>query len=68
MTFFKPSNEIDVKIIQEEFVNLKNYVFDDLKRLVFQNSHDFLMIDKNNETYYKNLQKINFNSNHIVNG
>jgi hypothetical protein len=67
VTFFKPSNEIDVKIIQEEFVNLKKDVFDNLKRLVFQNSHDFLMVDKNNEVYYKNLQKIKF-SNDIVNG
>lgn len=66
VTFFKPSNEIDVKIIQEEFVNLKKDVFDNLKRLVFQNAHDFLMVDKNNEVYYKNLQKINF-SNDILN-
>jgi DNA polymerase III delta prime subunit len=66
ITFFKPSNEIDIKIIQEEFINLKKDVFDDLKRVVFQSQHDFLMIDKNNEVYYKNLQKINF-SHHILN-
>jgi hypothetical protein len=65
ITFFKPSNEIDIKIIQEEFINLKKDVFDDLKRVVFQSQHDFLMIDKNNEVYYKNLQKINFS--HILN-
>ena len=60
VTFFKPSNEIDIKILQEEFINLKKDVFDDLKRVVFESPHDFLMIDKNNEIYYKNLQKINF--------
>ena len=66
VTFFKPSNELDLKIIQEEFVNLKKDVFDNLKRLVFQNAHDFLMVDKNNETFYKNMQKIIF-SNDIEN-
>ena len=60
VTFFKPSNELDIKILQEEFINLKKDVFDDLKRVVFESPHDFLMIDKNNEIYYKNLQKINF--------
>jgi hypothetical protein len=62
ITFFKPANELDVKIIQEEFVNMKKDLFDDLKRLVFQNAHDFLMIDKNNEVYYKNMQKIIFSN------
>ena len=66
VAFFKPSNELDLKIIQEEFVNLKKDVFDNLKRLVFQNAHDFLMVDKNNETFYKNMQKIIF-SNDIEN-
>jgi hypothetical protein len=59
ITFFKPSNNLDLKIIQEEFVNLENDKFNDLTRYVFINNHDFLFINKNNETYFKNLQKIN---------
>ena len=59
ITFFKPYNNLDLKIIQEEFVNLENDKFNDLTRYVFINNHDFLFINKNNETYFKNLQKIN---------
>jgi len=58
VSFFKPSNNLDLKIIQEEFINLENDKFQELTRFVFVDSHDFLFIDKNNETYYKNLQKI----------
>lgn len=61
ITFFKPSNELDAKIIEEEYVNLKKDVFKDLTRFVWTNAHDFLMINKQNETFYKNLQKININ-------
>ena len=61
VTFFKPSNELDAKIIEEEYVNLKKDVFKDMTRFVWTNAHDFLMINKQNETFYKNLQKININ-------
>ena len=61
ITFFKPSNELDAKIIEEEYVNLQKGVFKDLTRFVWTNAHDFLMINKQNETFYKNLQKININ-------
>jgi GTPase SAR1 family protein len=61
ITFFKPSNELDAKIIEEEYVNMKKDVFKDMTRFVWTNAHDFLMIDKQNETFYKNLQKININ-------
>jgi len=57
VVFFKPSNELDTKIIQEEFLNLKKDDFANLTRFVFEGQHDFLYIDKNNEFYYKNLQK-----------
>ena len=58
LSFFKPSNNLDSKIVQEEYINLENDKFQELTRFVFVDSHDFLFIDKNNETYYKNLQKI----------
>jgi GTPase SAR1 family protein len=58
VSFFKPANNLDTKIIQEEFANLENDKFNELTRFVFNDSHDFLFIDKDNETYYKNLQKI----------
>lgn len=57
-TFFKPSNNLDLQIIQEEFINIDKKDFQKLTQFIFVNNHDFLMIDKNNETYYKNLQKI----------
>jgi len=57
-TFFKPSNNLDLEIIQDEFINMDKKDFKKLTQFIFVDSHDFLMIDKNNETYYKNLQKI----------
>jgi hypothetical protein len=58
LVFFKPSNQIDSKILHEEYVNLKYNDYQDLARFVWVNSHDFLMIDKQSEKYYKNLQQI----------
>jgi hypothetical protein len=58
LTAFKPSNEKDIKIFEEEFVLLDKKVFNKIKQLVFINTHDFMMIDKTNETYFKDLQKI----------
>ena len=59
LTFFKPANELDSKIIEEEYMNLKKEDFKNLSRFVFENAHDFLMINKDSELYYKNLNKIN---------
>ena len=59
VSFFKPSNNLDLEIIREEFVNLPIKEFKLLSQFVFEDAHDFLMIDKNSETYYKNLQRIN---------
>jgi GTPase SAR1 family protein len=67
IAFFKPSNELDTKILQEEFCNLKKEEFNELKRLVWKDQHDFLFIDKNKDIYYKNLQKIIFSDNNIDN-
>jgi hypothetical protein len=65
ITCFKIANEKDGEIIQEEYINLKKDEFNDLKRAVWKDKHDFLMIDKDTDTYYRNLQKINFHSNDI---
>jgi energy-coupling factor transporter ATP-binding protein EcfA2 len=61
LVFFKPSNQLDSKIVEEEYVNLPRDDYKDLTRFVWQDAHDFLFVDKQNETYYKNLQKIIFN-------
>jgi hypothetical protein len=61
VTFFKPSNNLDAKIIEEEYANMKPDEFKELSHFVFENKHDFLMINKDTETYYKNLNKININ-------
>ena len=60
VTFFKPSNELDLKIVEEEYVNLKKEDFRDLARFCYVDKHDFIFINKNDETYYKNLQRIHF--------
>jgi hypothetical protein len=60
ITVFKPANEMDAETIEKEFINLKKGQFDDLKRFVWKNQHDFLFIHKGNETFYKNLNRITF--------
>jgi hypothetical protein len=66
ITLFKPSNELDTKIIEEEYINLKKENFKELKRFVWDTKHDMLMISKDNDTYYKNLQKILFNKDNLM--
>jgi len=58
--FFKPSNELDTKTLQEEYMNLKNDLFDDLMRFVFDAQYSFIFVDKEKELYYKKLQRIIF--------
>jgi hypothetical protein len=65
ISMFKPSNDLDTKILQEEYINLKKEDFQELKRLVWVNSHDVLTIDKNNDNYYKNYQRIKIKSQYI---
>jgi GTPase SAR1 family protein len=62
ITLFKPSNELDTKVIEEEYINLSRLDFKELKRAVWKDKHDMLMINKDNDTYYRNLQKITFNN------
>lgn len=60
LVFFTPSNEMDSKIVRDEYVNMKKDDFVDLLNFVFKSAHDFLFVDKYNRTYFKNLQKIIF--------
>ena len=63
---FKPSNELDTKIIEEEYINLPKNHFKELKRFVWNDKHDFLFINKDNDTYFKNLQKITFDQSNVI--
>ena len=60
LTVFKPANELDAKVIEEEFINLPKETFKNLCRFVWDGPHSFLFIDKNYDIFYKNLSKINF--------
>jgi hypothetical protein len=59
--FFKPCNNLDSSIIEEEFINLPKETYKDLTRFVWVNAHDYLLINKDSESFYKNLNKIKFN-------
>ena len=63
VTFFKPSNELDLKIIEEEYINMAKDDFKDLTRFTFNDKHDFLFTNKDEELYHKNLNRIHFNKN-----
>lgn len=59
--FFKASNNLDTEILREEYINLPKQTFDELLNFVFDgDSHDYLIINKDTNTYYKKLQKIIF--------
>jgi hypothetical protein len=60
--FFKPSNNLDTQILQDEYSSLSKDEFDEMKRHIWEDEHDFLFINKNKDLYYKNLQRINFNN------
>ena len=55
---FKMPNEMDKKILREEYIALKLNEFVKLVNFVYQNPHDFLFVDLYNNAFYKNLSKI----------
>lgn len=58
---FKPSAQ-DYSTIHKEYLpELSNREFDQLAKLVWKEKHDNLIINRSNNTYYKNLGKINMN-------
>jgi hypothetical protein len=58
LTVFKPSNEIENSVIKDEFITLPTKDWKQLSRFVWRTQFDFMMIDKSNNKYYKNLQLI----------
>lgn len=54
---FKPSPQ-DFETIRKEYTNLSKADFKHLSDFVWKGKHDFLIIDRDTDTYYKNLQKI----------
>jgi hypothetical protein len=66
IAIFKPANELDTQTVEEEYINLSKNDFKDLKRFVWNDKHDFLFINKDNDTYFKNLQKITFDQSNVI--
>ena len=58
---FKPANNEDLDIIRKEFINMNKKDFMLLSDYVFKEKHDNLFINKENNSLYKNLQKIIIN-------
>jgi GTPase SAR1 family protein len=62
--FFKASNNLDTEILREEYINLPKHTFENLLNFVFDtDAHDYLIINKDSNTYYKKMQKIIFTDN-----
>jgi hypothetical protein len=61
--FFKASNNLDTAVLREEYINLPKNIFESLLNFVFDtDAHDYMIINKDTNTYYKKLQKIIFNN------
>jgi len=58
LIFFKSSNNIELNLINEEYLPLLKKDFFNLMKFIFDKAHTFIVIDKENEIYYKNLQQI----------
>ena len=56
--FFKSSNNLELALINEEYIALPKNQFLRLIRFVFDAEHTFIFIDKEKELYYKNLRQI----------
>lgn len=63
VTLFKPSNNKDYDTLRKEFIgNMDKNEFTQFIKFVFKDKHDNLFMNMENNTYYKNLQKILINS------
>ena len=55
---FKCSNKSEIKSIFEEMTFLTKDVFFDLLLYVFQKPYDYILIDRDNNEYFRNFNKI----------
>lgn len=55
---FKPANDKDLIKLKEEFVNMSSEDFRLLCKFVFENKHQYLFINRENNALYKNLRRI----------
>jgi RecA/RadA recombinase len=55
---FTPPNKDDDDILYKEYIRLDKKLFQKLMQFVFQEEHDFLVVDKKKNLYYKNFSRI----------
>jgi GTPase SAR1 family protein len=58
---FKPANGLDYDIMRKEYINMPSVQFMELMGFIFNEKHDQLFIDRNNNDMFKNLQRIIIN-------
>ena len=58
LIFFRSSNNLELEIIREEYIMMEKKKFINFVNFVFDTKHNFIFIDKDDELYYKNFQKI----------
>ena len=58
LVLFKCMNKAEIKAIWEEMTFLLKDVFFDLLRYVFQKPFDYLVLDRDNNEYYRKFNKI----------
>jgi len=59
--YFQPSNQLDSLVLNDEFIGKSRKDFNELKEFVWKNSHDYMFICKDTNTFFKNTQQIIFN-------
>ena len=58
LILFKCMNKAEIKAIWEEMTFLSKEVFFDLLHYVFQKTFDYLVLDRDNNEYYRKWNKI----------
>ena len=58
LVLFKCTNKAEIKCIWEEMTFLSRDVFFDLLLYVFQKPYDYLVLDRDNNEYYRRFNKI----------
>lgn len=67
IVYFQPSNQLDANLLNEEFLGFSSPIFSELKQIVWNDKHDFMIINKDTNSIFKNLQKIIIDDNSNTN-
>lgn len=58
LVLFKPNNRAETKSVWEELTTISREQFDELCRYVYDKPHEYMVIDRDDDTYYRGFSKL----------